>query len=79
MASNDVGTRAEHLAWCRERAMYYVRMGDMSQALASFFSDINKHSETRSNTMAIELGQRLMVGGHLSTAEEVTRYIDGFN
>lgn len=42
----DIGTRAEHLAWCKDRALMYLDSGDITQAMASFASDLNKHSET---------------------------------
>lgn len=39
--------RAEHLAWCKERALEYVESGDLCQALSSMLSDLSKHDETR--------------------------------
>jgi hypothetical protein len=38
-------TRAEHLAWCKERALEYLP-DDPAQAMASFVSDLGKHPET---------------------------------
>jgi len=37
---------AEHLAWAQERAMEYIELGDVSQAMASFLSDLTKHPGT---------------------------------
>ncbi len=37
-------TRAEHLAWAKERALAYLP--DWQNAMASFNSDLNKHDET---------------------------------
>jgi hypothetical protein len=38
--------RAEHLAWCKRRALEYVERGDLTHAVASMMSDLNKHQET---------------------------------
>jgi len=37
-------TRAEHLAWAKQRALMYLP--DWQQAMASFVSDLNKHEDT---------------------------------
>lgn len=39
-------TRAEHMKWCKARAMQYVEVDDLQQAVASMLSDITKHEET---------------------------------
>lgn len=70
--------RAEHVAWCKMRALEYVDAGDLRSALASMMSDLNKHPETVGHS-ATTLGMRLMMSGHLSTADEMRRYIEGFN
>lgn len=71
-----MSTRAEHVAWAKDRAMEYVDAGDPSQALASLFSDLRKHPDTADHA-AIELGAMLMFGGHLSTLTEVRDWIEG--
>ena len=71
-------TRAEHLAWCKQRALEYVDAGDLQSALASMGSDLNKHPDT-ANHSGTQLGLMLMVGGHLSTKDEMRRFIEGFN
>ena len=35
-------TRAEHLAWCKKRALEYVDAGDLLQAYTSMASDLGK-------------------------------------
>lgn len=70
--------RDEHLQWCKDRALEYVKIGDTRQALASMFSDLRKHEETK-NHSAIELGTMLMFGGLLETPAEVEKFINGFN
>ena len=39
-------SRAEHLAWCKRRALEYLDAGDGDQAITSMMSDLNKHPET---------------------------------
>jgi hypothetical protein len=36
------GSRAEHLAWCKARALEYLDSGDPGQAITSFISDLGK-------------------------------------
>ena len=70
-------TRAEHLAWCKERALEYVEAGDLTGAFASMTSDLNKHPETEGHT-GTELGfMQIMVGG-LNTPAEMRRWIEGY-
>lgn len=71
--------REEHLQWCKDRALDILdETGDVGQSYASFASDMNKHEETQ-NHSALELGVMMMFGGHLSTPEEMRKYIEGFN
>ena len=42
---NAYGTREEHLAWCKDRALAYVEAGDLAGALASMSSDLRKQPE----------------------------------
>lgn len=65
-------TRAEHLAWCKERALGFLP-GDPQQAWASMASDLNKHDETRGHT-AIELGMLM-----IDRAGDMRKFIEGFN
>lgn len=67
-------TRAEHLAWCKQRALEYLP-DDPQQAFASMASDLNKHDETRGHT-AIEMGFALLMSGNLSGMSD---FIKGFN
>lgn len=74
-------TRAEHIAWCKERAHEYVRQGDLVNAVASMASDMDQHPETASTatgaiaTLTVMAGLQAAQGDH----EAVIRYIDGFN
>lgn len=71
-------TRDEHLAWCKQRAHECVDRGDVSSAMASMASDLNKHPETE-NHAGITMGMMLLMGGHLSTPHDMRKFIDGFN
>lgn len=70
--------RREYLQWCKDRALEYVKNGDLKNAFASFQSDMSKHPETSSH-MVLEMGTMLLIGGHLSTAREMTDWITGTN
>ena len=71
-------TRAEHLAWCKERALAYVDQGDVQNAFASFVSDLRKHPETE-NHAGIELGMMEMLIGSLRTPSQMRDFITGCN
>jgi hypothetical protein len=70
-------TRAEHLAWCKRRALEYCEMGEYEQALASMGSDLNKHPETAGHS-AMQIGMIMLMGGHLKTRESMREFIEGF-
>lgn len=71
-------TRDEHLAWCKQRALEYVDRGDLRNAFASMASDLRKHDGTKDHA-TIKLGMMMLMGGHLSTAADMRRFIKGFN
>jgi hypothetical protein len=71
-------TRAEHLAWAKQRALEYVDKGEASNAIASMLSDLGKHPETERSVM---MGTMLAItlerpNNH---PDAVRRWIDGFN
>ncbi len=74
----DTVTRAEHLQWCKDRAMQYVKKGDYQQAFASMGSDLNKHPET-ANHSAMKLGLMLLMGEQLNSMNKMSNFIEGFN
>jgi len=74
----DEMTRAEHLQWCKNRALEYVDIGKLSEAYASLGSDLGKHPETCGHP-AIELGIMLMMSGKLSTPRQMRDFIEGCN
>lgn len=73
-----VSTRAEHLAWCKQRANELINASRVDEAFASMGSDLNKHDETRGH-VGMELGMMLYIGGHLSTPHKMREFINGFN
>ena len=70
--------RTEHLQWCKDRALQYVKQNDLKQAYASFQSDMTKHPET-ANHLALEMGTIMLVSGNLSSAKQMGEWITGFN
>lgn len=71
-------TRAEHLAWCKQRALEYVERGELNDAYASMASDLDKHPETEKHG-AVGLGMMMLMSGHLSTPQKMRDFINGFN
>lgn len=71
-------TRAEHLQWCKDRALEYANANDLQQAFASMASDLRKHPETKSHP-GIQLGIALLMNGHLDTKNKMIKYFEGFN
>ncbi len=78
MSSDTEVSRADHLAWCKLRAMEYVDNGDNQQAFASMGSDLGKHPETAGHA-GIELGMMQLMGGQLETPDAMRSFIEGFN
>lgn len=71
-------TRAEHMQWCKDRALEYVATGDLDEAMASMLSDLGKHAETQQHP-AGQLMLEMRTTGHLATAHEMQEFINGFN
>lgn len=72
-------TAKEHLAWCVERAMEYADRGDMTNAWASFCSDVRKHEGTEHIFSNPLLGMALVSGVYSTTPTEFRRFIEGWN
>lgn len=77
-ATSNGTTRADHLAWCKTRALEYVEAGDTPNAYASLASDLNKHPDTEGHA-GIELGMMLLLSGRLSSDREMREFIEGLN
>lgn len=70
--------RADHLIWCKRRALEILEEGNISGAFDSMVSDLRKHPELQ-NHAGIELGMVLMFSKLLSTYDQMKRFIEGFN
>ncbi len=68
--------RQEHIQWCKDRALEYVELGDLTNAVASMSSDIEKHDETKGHSGAL-LGVMELLGS--PSQESIKRWINGFN
>jgi hypothetical protein len=71
-------TRAEHLAWCKERALAYADRGDKVNAIASMCSDLRKHPETENHAGA-QLMVMLAMTSKFDQPGELRKFIEGFN
>jgi hypothetical protein len=73
-------TRDEHLAWCKQRALEYVKLGQLQEAFASMGSDLAKHEGTKGSVkIHADLGMPLLMSGNLSRPEQMRDWIEGFN
>jgi hypothetical protein len=66
-------TRAEHLAWCKQRALEYLPH-DISGAWGSMASDLGKHPDTQPSQELVALGMITE-----TTPAGAKRFIEGFN
>lgn len=71
-------SRAEHMAWCKARALAFVDSGDLSGAFASITADLKQHEGTAVH-VGIELGHLLYLHGKLDTAQDMRHFIHGFS
>jgi hypothetical protein len=70
-------TRAEHLAWAKERALEYVDRGELVLAQASLISDLGKHPETGAIPLEAERdGLAAVLSGDPA---QVRQWIAGFH
>ncbi len=74
-------TRAEHLKWCKGRALEYVARGNLVEAVTSMGSDLTKHPETEGCTKGA-MGMLFLLAAQQAAEGDsaaVKRYIEGFN
>lgn len=71
---NEV-TRDEHLAWCKTRALKYLDIGDVKNAVASMGSDLTKHPGTNGSSGLMMLGISYAINNDAAGAR---RWIEGF-
>lgn len=65
-------TRAEHLAWAKERALGELQTNGVVDAIASMLSDLRKHPELEGH-----MGIMLFIG--VRTPDQAKYWIEGFN
>ena len=70
------GTREEHLAICKRRALEYLDAGDVHNAVASMLSDLSKHDETAGVNNGVAMRGLLYVRDH--DVAGARRWIEGF-
>jgi hypothetical protein len=71
-------SREDHLQWCKDRALVYADQGDVSEAVASMSSDLNKHPDT-ANHGAVTLMMMMAMSGQFERPGELRKFIEGFN
>jgi len=76
---DQIELREKHLKFSKERAIKILEKGgNPTDAWTSFLSDMNNNNETRGHP-ALQMGMMLMLGGGLSTASEMKKFIEDFN
>jgi hypothetical protein len=77
---NTYGSRAEHLQWCKDRALAYADRGDKENAIASMCSDLRKHPETENHAGAQLMVMVMMaMTGRFDRPGELCKFIEGFS
>ena len=78
-------TRIEHLQTCKDRAIqefdYYAKNNlkeAIKNGITSMMSDINKHPETKSETLQA-LCMMQLLGNMIHSRGEFVKFINGFN
>lgn len=66
-------SRAQHLQWCKTRAILIINEGKKAEAVASFVSDMHKHPELE-NHMFLGFMMPEMLAGR-----DMAEFINGFN
>jgi uncharacterized protein (DUF1684 family) len=72
-------TGAEHLAWCKERALEYADQRDTASAISSLVQDLGLHPETAGSVdVVIHLMTPLAMTGEFERPGELRKFIEGF-
>lgn len=72
-------TRADYLQWCKDRAMEYVRRGELLEGVTSMMSDMEKRDDTKLGPALSGLGIQAALQATQGNRDMVERYILGFN
>jgi hypothetical protein len=67
--------RGKHLNWCKTRAFEYLDRGDITNAWASFTSDMMKNNETKDHIALNPIMAMMSMG----SVREMREFINGFN
>ena len=67
--------RQEYLAWAKQRALEYVGIGELKNAVVSMLSDLAKHPELEAPPFLAFAGMLEITHG----AGAVRHWIEGFN
>jgi hypothetical protein len=79
MSESSERRAAEHLSWCKARALEYLDTGDLMGAVGSMTSDLQKHSawsDLRSVGPLFLIGAMNEANGD---AHAVRRWVEGWN
>jgi hypothetical protein len=70
---------AEHLAWCKQRALETLEQSGPGQALTSLASDFTKHEDTHKEAEMVQmLGFPMLISGHLKDPVKMRKFIEDF-
>jgi hypothetical protein len=76
IARRNPMTRDEHLKFCKDRALEYLKSRDVVNAISSMMSDLEKHPETQNlNGTLASLGMMYAMNRDVEGAR---RFIEGF-
>ena len=53
-------TKAQHLAWCRRRALKYLDAGDIATAIETMNRDLTGHQETKPSVFLVLLAMKIV-------------------
>ena len=68
-------TRAEHVQWCKDRAMEYLDHGDLAGAVTSMTSDMSKRDDCNMSQVLLPLGMMYVINHDF---DGVKRWVEGF-
>jgi hypothetical protein len=68
--------RAEYVQWCKDRALRYLTKGDITEAVTSMMSDMDKRDDTKVSQVLVALGMLAIIN---RDEQEARRFIVGFH
>jgi hypothetical protein len=68
----------EHIDWCKQRALEYVEVGDLANAVASMMSDLRKGPVMPDSGLLLGLYQIVLLDVQKGDKDAVRRWITGF-